>query len=258
MREGPRRGSRRSQAHRAESLPAPEDQVARSDAGEGSRRRALTCDEPRHQEAPPKSVPMRPPTAPPNPTVGSTSSLLEEGRATAANKPPVAAPATATATAEIAMQQPVVVGTRGWWDPRSMGSSTGRGGTQIRPIRHSGPALLPLRVTESVTILLLREAKNGPKGWSSPERHRAQVAIPQRQQKPQKNAKFHWGLALPQSGRPGSNRRPSAWEADALPTELLPHGPTNLARAVEWSTRNRAARPGPNRPSFSSGLAQVS
>ena len=26
------------------------------------------------------------------------------------------------------------------------------------------------------------------------------------------------------SGRPGSNRRHSAWKADALPTELLPHG----------------------------------
>ena len=25
------------------------------------------------------------------------------------------------------------------------------------------------------------------------------------------------------SGRPGSNRRHSAWKADALPTELLPH-----------------------------------
>jgi hypothetical protein len=29
-----------------------------------------------------------------------------------------------------------------------------------------------------------------------------------------------------QSGRRGSNPRPSAWEADALPTELLPHGAT--------------------------------
>ena len=26
-----------------------------------------------------------------------------------------------------------------------------------------------------------------------------------------------------QSGKRGSNSRPSAWEADALPTELLPH-----------------------------------
>ena len=26
-----------------------------------------------------------------------------------------------------------------------------------------------------------------------------------------------------ESGRPGSNRRHSAWKADALPTELLPH-----------------------------------
>src|SRR5262249_34455517 len=29
--------------------------------------------------------------------------------------------------------------------------------------------------------------------------------------------------ALIWSGKPGSNRRPSAWEADALPTELFPH-----------------------------------
>ncbi len=26
-----------------------------------------------------------------------------------------------------------------------------------------------------------------------------------------------------ESGRPGSNRRQSAWKAEALPTELLPH-----------------------------------
>ncbi len=30
------------------------------------------------------------------------------------------------------------------------------------------------------------------------------------------------------SGRRGSNPRPSAWEADALPTELLPHGLPNV------------------------------
>tara|TARA_B100001027_G_scaffold216045_1_gene191369 strand:- start:1171 stop:1356 length:186 start_codon:yes stop_codon:yes gene_type:complete len=29
-------------------------------------------------------------------------------------------------------------------------------------------------------------------------------------------------LILKLSGRPGSNRRQSAWKADALPTELLP------------------------------------
>ena len=29
------------------------------------------------------------------------------------------------------------------------------------------------------------------------------------------------------SGKRGSNPRPSAWEADALPTELLPRGGTN-------------------------------
>ena len=32
-----------------------------------------------------------------------------------------------------------------------------------------------------------------------------------------------WGFWL--SGRPDSNRRPSAWEADALPTELRPRYP---------------------------------
>ena len=31
---------------------------------------------------------------------------------------------------------------------------------------------------------------------------------------------LHW---LFKSGRRGSNPRPSAWKADALPTELLPH-----------------------------------
>ena len=33
---------------------------------------------------------------------------------------------------------------------------------------------------------------------------------------------LHW-LIKKKSGRRGSNPRPSAWKADALPTELLPH-----------------------------------
>ena len=33
----------------------------------------------------------------------------------------------------------------------------------------------------------------------------------------------HGAPYLQISGRRGSNSRPSAWEADALPTELLPH-----------------------------------
>jgi hypothetical protein len=33
----------------------------------------------------------------------------------------------------------------------------------------------------------------------------------------------NYELRTTKSGRPGSNRRPSAWEADALPTELRPH-----------------------------------
>jgi hypothetical protein len=31
-----------------------------------------------------------------------------------------------------------------------------------------------------------------------------------------------------QSGTPGSNRRPSRWQRDALPTELVPHSPKSL------------------------------
>src|SRR5512140_88421 len=34
--------------------------------------------------------------------------------------------------------------------------------------------------------------------------------------------KKKWSEAVASSGRPGSNRRRSAWKADALPTELLP------------------------------------
>jgi hypothetical protein len=33
-----------------------------------------------------------------------------------------------------------------------------------------------------------------------------------------------------QSGTPGSNRRPSRWQRDALPTELVPHSPTESTR----------------------------
>ncbi len=35
---------------------------------------------------------------------------------------------------------------------------------------------------------------------------------------------LHWPFGTFLSGRRGSNSRPSAWKADALPTELLPHG----------------------------------
>ena len=37
------------------------------------------------------------------------------------------------------------------------------------------------------------------------------------------NRLFERGVIKVQSGRRGSNPRPSAWEANALPTELLPH-----------------------------------
>ncbi|GEM_PF-5465889 len=37
-----------------------------------------------------------------------------------------------------------------------------------------------------------------------------------------KKQKSHLLSEILMSGRPGSNRRHSAWKADALPTELLP------------------------------------
>jgi hypothetical protein len=42
------------------------------------------------------------------------------------------------------------------------------------------------------------------------------------------------------SGRPDSNRRPFAWEANALPTELLPLG-LNLRRDYIWISVTRTA-----------------
>ena len=49
---------------------------------------------------------------------------------------------------------------------------------------------------------------------------------------PERTAKSIRGLSFIQSGRPDSNRRPSAWEADALPTELRPH-PYDSLRSIE-------------------------
>lgn len=44
---------------------------------------------------------------------------------------------------------------------------------------------------------------------------------------------FATSSALPkQSGKRGSNPRPSAWEANALPTELLPLNPAFLANTI--------------------------
>src|SRR3954465_8331068 len=45
-----------------------------------------------------------------------------------------------------------------------------------------------------------------------------------------------------QSGRRGSNPRPSAWEADALPTELRPRSRPSLARPKERLSRERVVR----------------
>ena len=35
------------------------------------------------------------------------------------------------------------------------------------------------------------------------------------------------------SGRPGSNRRPSRWQRDVLPTELLPRGAEGRIRTAD-------------------------
>ncbi len=43
------------------------------------------------------------------------------------------------------------------------------------------------------------------------------------------------------SGRPGSNRRHSAWKADALPTELLPLF-KNLNRVKKWGEQDSNLR----------------
>ncbi len=51
------------------------------------------------------------------------------------------------------------------------------------------------------------------------------------------NKKGSYTLCNCLSGKWGSNPRPSAWEADALPTELLPHcKAANLKRFVVDST----------------------
>src|SRR4029453_200925 len=51
---------------------------------------------------------------------------------------------------------------------------------------------------------------------------------------------------LPLSGRRGSNPRPSAWEADALPTELRPRSRiVASARARSLSARGRRRRRDP-------------
>ncbi len=44
------------------------------------------------------------------------------------------------------------------------------------------------------------------------------------------------------SGKPDSNRRPSAWEADALPTELFPHFGSQICPRLGLPSRRRSAR----------------
>ena len=40
-------------------------------------------------------------------------------------------------------------------------------------------------------------------------------------------------ILSPESGRRGSNPRPSAWKANALSTELLPHVSTGIASQID-------------------------
>ena len=47
-------------------------------------------------------------------------------------------------------------------------------------------------------------------------------------------SELHW---LTKSGRRGSNPRPSAWKADALPTELLPHYVLKIKKSGESRIR---------------------
>src|SRR5690606_24229827 len=69
------------------------------------------------------------------------------------------------------------------------------------------------------------------------------------------------GAPLPRSGRPDSNRRPSPWQGDALPTELRPHdGIRRSSRGRYWDRtsdlfRVKEARyPCANRPEMVSAL----
>ena len=65
------------------------------------------------------------------------------------------------------------------------------------------------------------------------------------------------GGAFPrgQSGRPGSNRRPSAWEADALPTELRPRGGQSTERAGQNQACGGGARGPPKKSGGPASLA---
>ncbi len=73
-----------------------------------------------------------------------------------------------------------------------------------------------------------------------------------RSTKPLKDSKSLRGFPLPQSGRPGSNRRPSAWEADALPTELLPRASQFYLRRTWGQEESRSAEPNHGRRGSSS------
>ena len=61
-----------------------------------------------------------------------------------------------------------------------------------------------------------------PRKRSTPELRRRKVFNLHPYFKKEEISCFHNFVTL-LSGRPGSNRRHSAWKADALPTELLPH-----------------------------------
>ena len=89
--------------------------------------------------------------------------------------------------------------------------------------------------------------------WGSPVFH-----YPSDFQRPKTNPlRIHFGLAnapakhpdgtsLSQSGRPGSNRRHSAWKADALPTELLPQFFISICQASDPKTTFSSFSPIPD------------
>ncbi len=54
---------------------------------------------------------------------------------------------------------------------------------------------------------------------------------------------FLWGVCTTWSGRPDSNRRRSAWKADALPTELLPRKDQSRYKCPYGANRDKKPFP---------------
>jgi hypothetical protein len=96
--------------------------------------------------------------------------------------------------------------------------------TRLHPgARLPGPTITPVHASFARNVCAAAETSDVRRGQARSARVGGRRVLVARQPAPVPRSRRHrLATDVSESGRPGSNRRRSAWKADALPTELLP------------------------------------